>query len=86
MNEPAKRAVVCGAGMAGLFAARVLSEFYETVTLVERDRLTSDESERRGVPQGRHFHALSIGGFPTAGAIVPRAARCNRGRGREDVR
>lgn len=29
------RAVVLGAGMAGLLAARVLSDFYEQVTVVE---------------------------------------------------
>jgi 2-polyprenyl-6-methoxyphenol hydroxylase-like FAD-dependent oxidoreductase len=30
-------AVVLGAGMAGLLAARVLSEFYDAVSVVERD-------------------------------------------------
>jgi 2-polyprenyl-6-methoxyphenol hydroxylase-like FAD-dependent oxidoreductase len=44
--------------MGGLLAARVLSEFYETVTLVERDRLPDTVAQRRGVPQGRHFHVL----------------------------
>jgi hypothetical protein len=29
------RAVVCGAGMGGLLAARVLGDFYETVTVVD---------------------------------------------------
>ncbi len=71
MNERGKRAVVCGAGMAGLFAARVLSEFYEAVTLVERDRLPNDASQRQGVPQGRHFHALSIGGAQLLGQLFP---------------
>ncbi|MEV0614346.1 FAD-binding monooxygenase [Nonomuraea sp. NPDC050404] len=49
-------AVVFGAGLAGLLAARVLADRYERVTIVERDRLT--EGPRRGVPQGRHAHAL----------------------------
>jgi hypothetical protein len=39
--------------MAGLLAARVLSDFYEAVTLVERDRLPDGAEQRRGVPQGR---------------------------------
>ncbi|WP_280368712.1 NAD(P)/FAD-dependent oxidoreductase [Nocardia wallacei] len=51
-------AVVLGAGMAGLFAARVLADHYATVTVVERDRLTPDGNGRRGVPQGRHSHGL----------------------------
>jgi 2-polyprenyl-6-methoxyphenol hydroxylase-like FAD-dependent oxidoreductase len=44
--------------MGGLLAARVLTDFYETVTLVERDKLPDAADHRRGVPQGRHFHAL----------------------------
>jgi 2-polyprenyl-6-methoxyphenol hydroxylase-like FAD-dependent oxidoreductase len=42
--------------MAGLLAARVLSEFYEDVTVVERDRLPDTPTQRRGIPQGRHLH------------------------------
>jgi 2-polyprenyl-6-methoxyphenol hydroxylase-like FAD-dependent oxidoreductase len=53
-----EHAVVLGASMAGLLAARVLSEFYDRVTLVERDQLTDDVVARRGVPQSRQPHAL----------------------------
>jgi 2-polyprenyl-6-methoxyphenol hydroxylase-like FAD-dependent oxidoreductase len=51
-----EHAVVLGAGMAGLFAARVLSEFYEAVTVVERDILSDQPGHRKGVPQDRHLH------------------------------
>jgi 2-polyprenyl-6-methoxyphenol hydroxylase-like FAD-dependent oxidoreductase len=51
-------AVVGGASMAGLLAARVLSDFYGSVTIVERDVLPETEAQRRGVPQGRHLHQL----------------------------
>ena len=51
-------AVVLGASMSGLLAARVLSDFYRTVTIVERDVLPSGSAQRRGVPQGQHVHAL----------------------------
>jgi 2-polyprenyl-6-methoxyphenol hydroxylase-like FAD-dependent oxidoreductase len=44
--------------MAGLLAARVLTDFYDTVTVVERDRLADDPVPRRGVPQGCQPHAL----------------------------
>jgi 2-polyprenyl-6-methoxyphenol hydroxylase-like FAD-dependent oxidoreductase len=44
--------------MGGLLAARVLSDFYHTVTVVERDVLPYGNAHRRGVPQGRHIHAL----------------------------
>jgi 2-polyprenyl-6-methoxyphenol hydroxylase-like FAD-dependent oxidoreductase len=58
LSKLGERAVVCGAGMGGLLAARVLADFYNTVTVVERDKLADDADHRRGVPQGRHFHAL----------------------------
>ncbi|MCV7410924.1 2-polyprenyl-6-methoxyphenol hydroxylase-like oxidoreductase [Mycobacterium florentinum] len=51
-------AVVLGASMAGLLAARSLSEFFDAVTVVERDPLPDTGVPRRGVPQGRHLHAL----------------------------
>jgi 2-polyprenyl-6-methoxyphenol hydroxylase-like FAD-dependent oxidoreductase len=56
MKSGRKHAVVLGAGMAGLFAARVLSEFYDAVTVVERDMLLDHPSHRQGVPQDRHLH------------------------------
>ncbi|MDJ1132398.1 hypothetical protein [Streptomyces iconiensis] len=51
-------AVVLGAGMAGLCAARAAAGHFEKVTVVERDRLPPDATARRGIPQGRHVHAL----------------------------
>ena len=56
------RAVVLGASMGGLLAARVLSEFFDTVTVVERDILPATVAQRRGVPQGRHVHGLLAAG------------------------
>ena len=53
-----QRAVVLGASMGGLLAARVLADFFGTVTVIERDELSDDPVSRRGVPQGRHVHAL----------------------------
>ena len=51
-------AVVLGGSMAGLLAARVLADSYVRVTVVERDLLPAAAGHRRGVPQGRHVHAL----------------------------
>ena len=58
MAKLGEHAVVLGASMGGLLAARVLADFYQTVTVVERDVLPNDPANRRGVPQGRHAHAL----------------------------
>ncbi|MGE2837075.1 FAD-dependent oxidoreductase [Mycobacterium sp. SMC-4] len=66
-----ERAVVLGASMSGLLAARVLAEFYRDVTLVERDELSDSPSPRRGVPQGRHPHALLARGAQTIGELFP---------------
>ncbi len=62
MQELSEHAVVLGASMGGLLAARVLADFYRTVTVVERDVLLDEPVHRRGVPQGRHGHVLSARG------------------------
>ncbi|MGH3713690.1 MAG: NAD(P)/FAD-dependent oxidoreductase [Micromonosporaceae bacterium] len=51
-------AVVLGASMGGLLAARVLADHYRSVTVLERDELPYQPDQRRGVPQGRHGHTL----------------------------
>jgi 2-polyprenyl-6-methoxyphenol hydroxylase-like FAD-dependent oxidoreductase len=66
-----EQAVVCGAGMGGLLAARVLSEFYGTVTVIERDTLPDAADQRRGVPQGRHFHVLWSRGADELARLFP---------------
>jgi 2-polyprenyl-6-methoxyphenol hydroxylase-like FAD-dependent oxidoreductase len=51
-------AVVIGSSIAGLAAARILSDHFARVTLIERDRLPATPDFRRGAPQGRHAHLL----------------------------
>ena len=62
-NPRGETAVVLGASMAGLLAARVLADFYQAVTVVERDVLPTDPVNRRGVPQGRMIHAVQTRGL-----------------------
>ncbi|MET8567855.1 FAD-dependent monooxygenase [Streptomyces sp. NPDC004783] len=64
------RAVVIGAGAAGLFAAAALTEFAD-VTVVERDVLPEGPEPRRGVPQARHAHLVWSGGVRAFGALLP---------------
>ena len=47
MARLGERAVVLGASMGGLLAARVLADFYDTVTVVERDILPDEPIGRR---------------------------------------
>lgn len=56
MERRGGHAVVLGASMGGLLAARVLADYYDKVTVVERDALPDDPVNRRGVPQGRLIH------------------------------
>jgi hypothetical protein len=64
-------AVVLGAGMAGLLAARVLSEFYDSVSVVERDWLPDYPCDRKGVPQGRHVHNFLSRGLQVLVELFP---------------
>jgi 2-polyprenyl-6-methoxyphenol hydroxylase-like FAD-dependent oxidoreductase len=52
------QAVVLGGSMAGLLAARVLPERFKRVVVIERDALPPAGEHRRGVPHGRHLHAV----------------------------
>ncbi|MGH3676712.1 MAG: FAD-dependent oxidoreductase [Mycobacterium sp.] len=62
MGRSGEHAVVIGASIAGLCAARVLSDFYDRVTLFERDGLPDGPAHRSAVPQGRHVHLLMARG------------------------
>lgn len=66
-----KHAVVLGASMGGLLAARALADYFDTVTLVERDVLPDGPVQRRGVPQGRHAHGLLSGGLRALAELFP---------------
>ncbi|MGW5851264.1 FAD-dependent oxidoreductase [Streptomyces sp. NPDC055254] len=54
----ARTAVVVGAGMGGLCAARVLSERFDQVVVIDEDPLAHGSAWRPGVPQGRQPHLL----------------------------
>jgi 2-polyprenyl-6-methoxyphenol hydroxylase-like FAD-dependent oxidoreductase len=44
--------------MAGMLAARVLSNHFDQVSIIERDQYPDAAASRRGVPQARHLHVL----------------------------
>ncbi|GAA2021100.1 FAD-dependent oxidoreductase [Polymorphospora rubra] len=67
----ADRAVVVGASIGGLLAARALSETYANVTIVDRDPLSDGSAARRGVPQGRQLHVLLARGREVLEELFP---------------
>ncbi|MCJ0873001.1 NAD(P)/FAD-dependent oxidoreductase [Streptomyces sp. AP-93] len=65
-------AVVLGAGMAGLLAARVLAMRFSRVTVIERDELPDGEPVfRPGLPQTRHTHVLWARGLDLIELMLP---------------
>jgi 2-polyprenyl-6-methoxyphenol hydroxylase-like FAD-dependent oxidoreductase len=64
-------AVVLGAGIAGLLAARVLTDTHDHVTIIERDRFPDADNPRRGVPQGGHTHGLMPRGAEAVDELLP---------------
>ncbi|WP_133066857.1 FAD-dependent oxidoreductase [Mycolicibacterium sphagni] len=71
MTVLGERAVVLGASMAGMLAARVAAEHYREVVVVERDARSEQPAQRRGVPQGCHGHVLQAGGVAVLDELFP---------------
>ena len=57
--------------MAGLLAARVLADYYDRVTILERDRLPDGPDARKGTPQARHVHVLLTAGRRAMQSLLP---------------
>lgn len=66
-----QHAIVIGGSIAGLAAARVLTDHCERVTIIERDVASTAKQFRKGVPQARHPHVLLKGGELTFEGLFP---------------
>jgi 2-polyprenyl-6-methoxyphenol hydroxylase-like FAD-dependent oxidoreductase len=66
-----QHAIVVGAGITGLSTARILSDHFSDVTILDRDELPGGGQPRKGVPQGRHAHALLGGGAKAIEELFP---------------
>lgn len=62
-NLLGRHAVVVGAGIGGLTAAKALSSYFGNVTVLERDALPAAPIVRTGTPQARQIHVLLRGGL-----------------------
>src|SRR5215472_12795893 len=56
-------AIVLGGSIAGLLAARVLSDHATSVIIIEKDDPGASAVARPGVPQGAQIHVLLYGGL-----------------------
>ena len=64
-------AIVIGGGMAGLLAARVLIDAFESVTVLERDPLDAPLGPRNGTPQASHVHVMLEAGRAILETLEP---------------
>lgn len=65
------QAIVIGSSIAGLTAARVLTDHCKHVTVIERDVAPTAADFRKGVPQARHPHVLLKGGEQALEGLFP---------------
>ncbi|GAA2601592.1 FAD-binding monooxygenase [Actinomadura fulvescens] len=65
------RAVVVGGSIAGTLAARVLSELYREVLVVDRDGVLGVDGPRRGAPHSVHAHGLHARGYLILSELFP---------------
>jgi hypothetical protein len=66
-----RHAIVVGAGIGGLTAAKALSSYFGNVTVLERDALPAAPIVRTGTPQARQIHVLLRGGLDALAAFFP---------------
>ncbi|GAA2778798.1 FAD-dependent oxidoreductase [Crossiella cryophila] len=66
-----EHALVLGGGLAGTLAAFALLQHADTITVVDRDRLSGEQSRRKGAPHARHTHVLVSGGARAIDELVP---------------
>ncbi|KAA9023829.1 NAD(P)/FAD-dependent oxidoreductase [Niallia endozanthoxylica] len=57
-----QKAIIIGGGISGKLAARVLSDFFKEVIVIERDNRPIGPFPRKGARQGEHIHALLLAG------------------------
>lgn len=61
-SRPFRTAVVIGASIAGSSTAAALAPYFDSVVVIDRDRLPDTPAKRRGVPHSGQFHTLTAGG------------------------
>ena len=66
-----RRAVVIGASLAGLLAARVLHDHFDEVIVLDRDALPEGNAHRKATPHTLHAHGLLARGRQVMEQLFP---------------
>jgi 2-polyprenyl-6-methoxyphenol hydroxylase-like FAD-dependent oxidoreductase len=66
-----RHTLVIGGSLAGIFTARVLADFFISVTILDRDNFPVTPDHRKGVPQSYHAHGLLPTAFPILEQLFP---------------
>jgi 2-polyprenyl-6-methoxyphenol hydroxylase-like FAD-dependent oxidoreductase len=64
-------AVVIGGSIAGLITARVLTDYFSQITVLERDQIEDRPTVHKSIPQGNHLHGLLQGGQQVLSWLYP---------------
>jgi glycine/D-amino acid oxidase-like deaminating enzyme len=70
-GKGSSHAIIIGGGIAGLLAARVLSDYFDEITVIERDYFSEVPQPRQGVPQSFHPHVLLVQGQMILEQLLP---------------
>jgi 2-polyprenyl-6-methoxyphenol hydroxylase-like FAD-dependent oxidoreductase len=68
-----RTAIILGASIAGLWAARVVADHFDRVLVLDRDHLPEGPDPRPGVPQARQYHILLLRGLQLLRQLFPGA-------------
>lgn len=66
-----EKAIIIGASMAGLLAARICADHFEEVLILEKDELPESPKHRKGVPQDQQLHLLLSKGYQIITKLFP---------------
>jgi len=78
------KAIVIGGSIAGLLAARVLSDYFKEVILIEKDNYVVGDKVRNGAPQANHVHILLVKGKEIILDFFPELEKDLVKRGKQD--
>ena len=71
MANLGQNAVVIGGSLAGLMTGRVLADYFESVTVLDRDHIESGLPLHKSIPHGNHIHGLLLGGQQVMASLYP---------------